>query len=287
MKTALKHTLILAILFIFNGYFAMAQRKKVALLPIVYNESAKISSVEKALQIGSLRSCLSSIGKYELLTRTDFSSILEEYNFQASGFVDDQQRTEIGGMHGAEYICIPKITKQDNCYYIELSLIDVVSGYIASCNSLFRRMDISAEDSWDPIMQELVSGLARYDTNYRAEDDILIDVINGETTIPFQLVEQKPLFYGCYPDAFSQWVNEKLIYPDEAKEKGEMGRVVLQFTIEQDGSINNVKVLRGVSPSLDAEAMRVVSISPKWTPGKQRNRAVPVTYTFPVIFKLK
>ena len=65
------------------------------------------------------------------------------------------------------------------------------------------------------------------------------------------------------------------------------GRVTLQFTVEADGRVTNVKVLRGVDESLDKEAVRVVSSSPKWTPGRQRDRAVKVTYTFPVIFQLR
>ncbi|NLO00065.1 MAG: TonB family protein, partial [Bacteroidales bacterium] len=61
----------------------------------------------------------------------------------------------------------------------------------------------------------------------------------------------------------------------------------LQFTVNPDGSVSNIKVLRGVDPSLDKEAVRVVSLSPKWEPGRQRDRAVKVTYTFPVIFQLR
>lgn len=108
-----------------------------------------------------------------------------------------------------------------------------------------------------------------------------------EEAIPFQMVEQKPSFMGGDANTFSKWVNERLVYPEIAKENGVQGRVTLQFTVNADGSVSNVKVLRGVDSSLDKEAVRVVSQSPKWTPGKQRDRAVKVTYTFPVIFKLR
>ena len=108
-----------------------------------------------------------------------------------------------------------------------------------------------------------------------------------EEAIPFALVEQKPMFQGGDANAFSKWVNQHLAYPDIAKENGIQGRVTLQFTVNTDGSVSGVKVLRGVDPSLDKEAVRVVSSSPKWTPGKQRDRPVKVTYTFPVIFQLK
>lgn len=108
-----------------------------------------------------------------------------------------------------------------------------------------------------------------------------------EEAIPFILVEDKPSFQGGDANQFSKWVNQRLVYPEIAKENGVQGRVTLQFTIEKDGSLTKVKVLRGVDPSLDKEAVRVVSSSPKWKPGKQRDRAVPVTYTFPVIFQLR
>lgn len=108
-----------------------------------------------------------------------------------------------------------------------------------------------------------------------------------EEAIPFQLVEEKPSFNGGDANEFSKWVNSKLVYPEIAKENGVSGRVTLQFTVNPDGTVTNVKVLRGVDPSLDKEAVRVVSMSPKWKPGKQRDRAVKVTYTFPVIFQLR
>ena len=95
------------------------------------------------------------------------------------------------------------------------------------------------------------------------------------------------MFQGGDANTFSKWVNQHLSYPDIAKENGIQGRVTLQFAIGTDGKLSDVKVLRGVDPSLDKEAVRVVSSSPKWTPGKQRDRPVKVTYTFPVIFQLK
>ncbi|MFA6593223.1 MAG: energy transducer TonB [Bacteroidales bacterium] len=108
-----------------------------------------------------------------------------------------------------------------------------------------------------------------------------------EEAIPFALVEQKPSFNGGDANEFSKWVNSHLVYPEIAKENGVQGRVTLQFTVNADGTVSNVKVLRGVDSSLDQEAVRIVSQSPKWTPGKQRDRAVKVTYTFPVIFQLR
>ena len=117
-------------------------------------------------------------------------------------------------------------------------------------------------------------------------EEVKEEVIEEET-IPFQLVEEKPKFQGGDANDFTKWVNQRLVYPEVAKENGVQGRVMLQFTVNTDGSVSGVKVLRGVDPSLDKEAVRVVSMSPKWTPGKQRDRKVKVTYTFPVIFQLR
>ena len=108
-----------------------------------------------------------------------------------------------------------------------------------------------------------------------------------EETLPFVMVEQKPKFNGGDANEFSKWVNSRLVYPEIAKENGLSGRVTLSFTIKADGTLSDVKVLRGVDPSLDQEAVRVVKSSPKWVPGKQRVRAVAVSYTFPVIFQLR
>lgn len=115
----------------------------------------------------------------------------------------------------------------------------------------------------------------------------VVEEVVEEEAIPFQLVEEKPKFNGGDANEFSKWVNQRLVYPEIAKENGVQGRVMLQFQVNPDGTVSNVKVLRGVDPSLDKEAVRVVSSSPKWTPGKQRDRAVKVTYTFPVIFQLR
>ena len=105
--------------------------------------------------------------------------------------------------------------------------------------------------------------------------------------IPFSQLEVKPTFQGGEAGtSFSKWVNENLKYPQAAKDAGVQGRVTLQFIVYPDGSVRDTKVLRGAHPDLDAEALRVVSASPDWTPGYVNGEPVKVTYTFPVIFQL-
>jgi len=108
-----------------------------------------------------------------------------------------------------------------------------------------------------------------------------------DAVIPFQLVENKPAFEGGDANDFSKWVNSHLNYPQAAIDDNIQGRVVLAFTVAKDGSVENVKVLRGVNELLDNEAVRVVSSSPKWEPGEQNGNPVAVNYTFPVVFKIQ
>ena len=118
------------------------------------------------------------------------------------------------------------------------------------------------------------------------DQPVSVDFADTTQSVPFQLVEQKPTFQGGTAAEFSQWVNANLIYPKTAKDAGVQGRVTLQFTVYPDGSVRDTKVLRGAHPDLDAEALRVVSASPDWTPGYVKGEPVKVTYTFPVIFRL-
>ena len=150
--------------------------------------------------------------------------------------------------------------------------IDVVDDNIKIDDNMFQNLEDDAN-----------SGVEIMDYIESAPEEENIE----EEAIPFQLVEEKPSFNGGDANEFSKWVNSRLVYPEIAKENGVQGRVTLQFTVNADGSVSNVKVHRGVDSSLDKEAVRVVSSSPKWKPGKQRDRAVKVTYTFPVIFQLR
>lgn len=102
----------------------------------------------------------------------------------------------------------------------------------------------------------------------------------------FDIVEQQPLFPGG-PEALVKYLSENTKYPVVAQENGVQGRVTVQFVVEKDGSISDVHVLRGVDPSLDKEAVRVVKSMPRWTPGKQNGITVRVNYRVPVLFRLQ
>jgi len=99
------------------------------------------------------------------------------------------------------------------------------------------------------------------------------------------IVEQLPQYPGGMSQ-FVKWLTETLVYPDQAMKRKIQGKVVISFIVEKDGSISNAKVVKSVEPSLDEEALRVVSAMPKWVPGKQCGEPVRVKYTLPVTFRL-
>ena len=99
------------------------------------------------------------------------------------------------------------------------------------------------------------------------------------------IVEQKPVFPGGQK-ALMEFLKSNLVYPKAAQDSSIQGRVIVRFTIEKDGSITDVEVVRGVHPALDEEAVRVVSMMPKWKPGTQMGDTVRTKFTLPVLFKI-
>lgn len=102
----------------------------------------------------------------------------------------------------------------------------------------------------------------------------------------YEVCDEMPMFPGG-PGALLQFIAKNVKYPADAIESKTEGRVSTCFIVEKDGSISNVEVLRSVSPSLDAEAVRVIKAMPKWTPAKDKGKVVRVKYTVPVTFRLQ
>ena len=86
--------------------------------------------------------------------------------------------------------------------------------------------------------------------------------------------------------ALMEWIKQNMVYPQEAKAKGIEGRVIVKFTIEEDGTVTNGKIVRGVDPLLDKEALRLVSIMPKWKPARLDDKDIRAIYNLPLSFKL-
>jgi protein TonB len=98
--------------------------------------------------------------------------------------------------------------------------------------------------------------------------------------------EVMPEFPGG-EQAMMKFVSENVQYPEKAKEKEISGRVLVGFIVEKDGSVNEVKIVRGIGGGCDEEAVRVVKAMPKWKPGKQDGKTVRVSYTMPFFFKMQ
>ena len=108
------------------------------------------------------------------------------------------------------------------------------------------------------------------------------DEIKSQT----ELTETKVAIPGGQAEMM-QFISKNMKYPTIAQENGTQGRVTCQFVVGADGKVRDVKVLRGVDPYLDKEAVRVIMSMPKWIPGKQNGKAVSVKYTIPVMFRLQ
>lgn len=113
-------------------------------------------------------------------------------------------------------------------------------------------------------------------------DNLNYEPVETDEILPFLPAEDMPVF----PGNVQKWVAQNVKYPQIAVENGIEGKVYIQFVIEKDGSVSNITVVRGVDAMIDKEAVRVISSMPKWQPGKQRGKAVRVSYTIPISFTL-
>ena len=140
----------------------------------------------------------------------------------------------------------------------------------------------------DDVETEDLNINAEVEQNEVIEEYIAPEVVEEEVveTEIFQIVEEMPQFPGG--DAkLLEYVATHIKYPQIARETGIQGRVFVGFVVEPDGSVSNVKLLRGIGGGCDEEAMRVIKNMPKWKPGKQRGKAVRVSYQIPVMFRLQ
>lgn len=135
-------------------------------------------------------------------------------------------------------------------------------------------IDINAEVDQDEIIEEY---------EYEAPEIEEEEIVEAEV---FLVVEEMPEFPGG-PAKMMEYIQKNLKYPMMARESDIQGRVFIDFVVEPDGSISNVKVLRGIGGGCDEEAVRVVTSMPKWKPGKQRGSAVRVSFRVPIVFKLQ
>ncbi len=155
-----------------------------------------------------------------------------------------------------------------------------------------------------PPPPQVVEELLIVEDDVEIEDELIIEDIEADQDMAidfsfemedeeqaaeevFVIVEDMPSFRGEGQDGFRKFIAQNLQYPEIAAENGISGRVFVQFAVNSAGKVVDAKVVRGVDPALDKEALRVVNSSPQWEPGKQRGKAVKVQFTFPINFVLQ
>ena len=179
-----------------------------------------------------------------------------------------------------DYIIPIQLRKNDLGAEKRFQSLNLQAGDSLTIRGTLSKIDVDFEDYTglsDAVIEDVTAMYQSQDQSSESESD----------TVPYQYIEKKPSFNGGGANEFSKWVNEHLRYPRQAKDNGIQGRVTLQFTIKADGRVADVHVIRGVDTDLDKEAVRVVSNSPKWTPGMTKGKPVDVIFTFPVIFQLR
>ena len=121
----------------------------------------------------------------------------------------------------------------------------------------------------------------------RLPDGSFRQAYSTEESDIYFVVEEMPDFQGGGQTAFRDYIANNIRYPENAVKDSIEGRVFVQFTVKADGSVEDARIVRGIDPSLDQEALRVTLASPEWTPGLQDGKPVAVVFTFPINFTLQ
>ena len=148
----------------------------------------------------------------------------------------------------------------------------------------FARPEVSSR--LDEISSVKVSDLSetmKQVIHQKTQEQVLQDPVELEKA--FEVVEEMPKYPGGIKELM-KFMGANVKYPAEAIDKNIQGKVIVQFVIEKDGSASSFKVKRSIDPLLDAEAVRVLKLMPKWTPGKQKGEVVRVRFTIPVNFSI-
>ena len=153
---------------------------------------------------------------------------------------------------------------------VEMNVITDMLQVVTNDTKITTDVDFAEFDESTEIVQQVVV----------KEEEIVEEEI-------FVTAETMPSCMGGDLGVFRNWVQKQLNYPPIAQENGIQGKVIIQFVVEKDGRLTNVQVLSTPDRSLSEEAVRVLQLSPRWSPGKQRNQPVRIKYTLPVDFRIQ
>ena len=251
--------------------------------PEVSNELAEISNAKV--------NDLTSIVKAEEVKSVENSS---DEKFKLSGTVVEAERKNVPVMGASVLIkgtTMGTLTDMDGKFTLSVKKGDVIQvsfvGYQTQSVVVKDEspLTILMRDDVQPMEEMVVVGQTpKEEVKYTKVE--VEETEEPQEKVIFQVVEEMPEFPGGMGEAM-KFLAKNIKYPVAAQQAKIEGRVIVQFVVERDGSISDIHAMRSVSPELDAEAIRVVSLMPKWKPGKQRGKAVAVKYTMPIMFRLQ
>ena len=200
----------------------------------------------------------------------------KEMGYQYSGAVDDNKRiAELGKRFGVQYVCVVKTIVYGGAFFIATRLVNVETG---EAYKVYNVENKKMEKTWDVIKvaDEIVGRLELdYETIYDDSDEEI-----------FYVQESPPKFPGGVA-AMYRFISENVKYPQLAKENNIVGKVIVRFVIEKDGSISNPEVIKDIGGGCGAEVLRVLQLMPKWRPGRQHGVPVRSGFSLPVNFDLR
>lgn len=251
--------------------------------PEVSNELAEISNAKV--------NDLTSIVKAEEVKSVENSS---DEKFKLSGTVVEAERKNVPLMGASVLIkgtTMGTLTDMDGKFTLSVKKGDVIQvsfvGYQTQSVVVKDEspLTILMRDDVQPMEEMVVVGQTpKEEVKYTKVE--MEETEEPQEKVIFQVVEEMPEFPGGMGEAM-KFLAKNIKYPVAAQQAKIEGRVIVQFVVERDGSISDIHTVRSVSPELDAEAIRVVSLMPEWKPGKQRGKAVAVKYTMPIMFRLQ
>jgi len=222
-------------------------------------------------RIGLSKGTDGNIEKVHLIKTTDASKQKEETRY----YVDEQLVSETD---------FRKVNSAD-IKHIDVLKAGSEGAIILTGNALTSVVKVTTKDDTDAKMSKKLEDVVV--VGYGQKKTPVEKTMTDDVAMAYDQVEVKPKFQDGDETKFPQWVAMRLIYPETAIAAGVQGRVLVSFKVNPDGKVSDIKVLRGVCDALDQEAVRVVSSTPIWTPGKHKGKNVAVTYTFPIIFVLR
>ena len=240
----------------------------------------KKDRVQTVSEFLKLMNCMMPTIASEVLTNQEETQVLPQ---KISGNIDDTHEQTIVAPKKEENV--EYVDEDDNLSNSRRIFLTILAVLVIGCVYAFMKCQGNNE-AIEKTVPNIETTVQENVQKQGAEQDVNDKQKSSNTSQESQekvydVVEEMPSFPG------GQLALMQYLYPFEAQENGVQGRVIINFVVEDDGSISHVKVAKSADPALDREAMRVVETMPKWIPGKQNGECVRVRYSVPVVFRLK